>query len=149
LKERPRRPITSGDIVFDKRSAREPGAGDTVKQILVVDDEPATLRVITLALSNLHYDVLSAGTPHDALAIVQDGSVDLVITDYRMPGMTGRELIEALQRCRPSLKTIIVTGYADNVDVTDPQWWKAQTTLLKPFSLQRLKETVQNAIGTP
>lgn len=120
-----------------------------MKHILVVDDDPATLRVVTRVLATMSYRVTPAASGLEALDITRAQPVDLIVTDYRMPGMTGRELIDALRQERPAVKTLLVTAFADDMDATDPEWWNAQETLRKPFQLDSLKRAVERLIGAP
>ena len=117
--------------------------------ILVVEDEPAVLRLTCGILRREGYDVLSAQTPEEAEAIVtrHDGPLQLVLTDMVMPGMSGRDLWCRLKTLRPSLRCVIMSGYSreaidgsDGLDVP---------SLQKPFSLAALVEKVRGVLDEP
>lgn len=83
-----------------------------MKTILLVDDEIENLRSLSEVLSRFGYHVIAKPDGREALAALQDGvSVDLVITDYRMPNMDGLEFLTQLRRVAPSVPTIMLTAY--------------------------------------
>ena len=119
-----------------------------VKRILVVDDDSQMAALMAKAL--LGYEVLVAPSSEDALALVAPGvGLDLVITDYLMPSMTGDELLGRLRAQRPHLRALMVTGHADVLDQERPPWWARQPHLSKPFTLLALRESVLSLIGPP
>ena len=81
-------------------------------KIMVVDDEPANLRLLE-RLFRRDYQVLSAGSGQEALRLLEQHDVALLITDQRMPGMTGIELLKRAAELRPHMVRIILTGYTD------------------------------------
>ncbi len=82
-----------------------------MKKILLVDDEPAILTVMELLLNKFGYIAVLKSTAESALFLIREGvNVDLVITDYRMPGMNGVEFIRALRRILPSVPVLMLTG---------------------------------------
>lgn len=80
--------------------------------ILVVDDEPASLRALRRTLSP-HYPVLEAGNGSEGLALLAAQPVSLVVTDHRMPGLTGVEMLVRGRAAHPDVVRILLTGYAD------------------------------------
>ena len=90
--------------------ARQPQQGT----VLVVDDDPLVLTSTAAMLENLGYATIGAIAGQEALErLRQDRQVDLVITDYAMPGMTGVQLADELRHIRPHLPVLLMTGYAD------------------------------------
>ena len=82
-----------------------------MKKILLVDDEPAILTVLELLLNKFGYVVTLTSNAASALFLIREGvNVDLVITDYRMPGMNGIEFIRELRRILPSVPVLMLTG---------------------------------------
>jgi CheY-like chemotaxis protein len=82
-----------------------------MKKILLVDDEPAILTVLELLLNKFGHIVIPKSNAESALFLIQEGlNVDLVITDYRMPGMNGVEFIRVLRRILPSVPVLMLTG---------------------------------------
>lgn len=117
-----------------------------MKHILVVDDDPAMLTLLSRVLSAANYRVTTAPSGPVAIAATAADSLDLLVTDYRMPDMNGRELIIALQADRPGLKTLVVTGFPPG-DGEDRAWWVRQPFLSKPFSVASLQNAVDALIG--
>lgn len=81
-------------------------------KILIVDDEPANLRTLARLFRD-GYEILTAGSGVEALQLLQQHDVALLITDQRMPGMTGIELLKQTVVLRPRVVRIILTGYTD------------------------------------
>ena len=81
-------------------------------KILIVDDEPANLRTLA-RLFREDYEILTAASGAEALALLGHHEVALLITDQRMPGMTGIELLKKTVTLRPRMVRIILTGYTD------------------------------------
>ena len=126
-----------------------PSSAGGQETILVVEDEPAVLRLTCSILRREGYKVLSAQTPHEAEAIVtgHDGPLQLVLTDMVMPGMSGRALWSRLKVLRPSLRCVLMSGYSqepiDGVDGLD------LPSLQKPFSVAALVEKVRSSLDEP
>jgi DNA-binding NtrC family response regulator len=82
-----------------------------MKKILLVDDDPTILTVLELLLNKLGYIVVLKSNAESALFLIREGlTVDLVITDYRMPGMNGVEFIRELRRILPLVPVLMFTG---------------------------------------
>lgn len=82
--------------------------------VLFVDDDTENLRDFSELLEGLGYRVLAAGSAERALLLLgQNERVDLVITDYRMPGMDGLELVAALRKLLPEAPVIVLTAHGD------------------------------------
>jgi CheY-like chemotaxis protein len=82
-----------------------------MKTILLVDDEPTILTVLELLLNKFGYIVIPKSNAESALFLIREGvNVDLIITDYRMPGMNGVEFIRVLRRILPSVPVLMLTG---------------------------------------
>jgi len=80
-----------------------------MSSVMLVDDEPMTLRVVRLALENAGYDVTTAGDGAEAMKILRDHRFDVMVTDLNMPRMNGRELCEAItEECADHAPVIFV-----------------------------------------
>jgi two-component system, cell cycle sensor histidine kinase and response regulator CckA len=83
-------------------------------RVLIVDDEPAVVRLVSRTLVGSGYEVLSAFSPGQALNIVQSSPpIDLVISDVVMPEMRGPELVQAVTQRSPSTAAILMSAYVD------------------------------------
>ena len=88
-------------------------------RVLVVDDEPGIRVMLSAALKREGYEVLLASDGRTALAALEAGPLDVVVTDIRMPQMTGIELLDAVKRVDPSLSVIMMTAYGSKDTVLD------------------------------
>jgi len=87
-------------------------------KILVVDDEPANTRMLERLLRD-QYDVVSAQSGADGLDVLSVHDIALIVSDQRMPGMTGVEFLKRAAEIRPHCVRIILTGYTDAGDIVD------------------------------
>jgi len=109
--------------------------------ILVVDDDPLLRLGIVSMLRDLGYRVIAVQDPLRALPMVHQGlGVDLLITDYSMPGMTGVELARRMSQERPGLQVLIMTGHQQLEDNLDADWRK----LTKPFTEADLRQEIES-----
>jgi CheY-like chemotaxis protein len=90
----------------------EPAAGRTLR-ILAVDDDPIVLLNTAAVLADIGHEVIQAHSGPSALVQLAEHPVDLLLTDYAMPGMTGAELVAQARQAHPEIKAIIVSGYAE------------------------------------
>src|SRR5438132_12493308 len=81
--------------------------------ILVVDDDEGVRENLAELFELVGYSVLTAANATEAMEAMRKNSVDLLLTDYRMPGPNGVELIESARRARPGLRAIIMTAFGD------------------------------------
>ncbi len=118
-------------------------AGD--ERILVVDDEAPIVRLVSLMLERLGYDVASRTSSIDALEAFRanpDG-FDLVITDMTMPNMTGDQLARELLAIKPDIPIVICTGFSDRVDKNMAESIGIKGFLMKPVVKSELAETIR------
>jgi len=86
----------------------------TAKRLLCVDDEPYILKSLQRSFRNDGYELLFAGSGAEALAIFEQVTpIQVVLSDFKMPGMNGLDLIRLVKAVRPRALGIILTGYAD------------------------------------
>jgi signal transduction histidine kinase/CheY-like chemotaxis protein len=123
------------------------GAGTSTRRhavLLFVDDDYLISLSTVALLEDLGHTVIKATSGTDALEVLRDGgTVDLMITDYAMPGMTGLQLAEEARRLRPDLPILLATGYADL-----PAGGTLELPRLsKPYQQRQLAEQISNLIG--
>jgi two-component system, cell cycle sensor histidine kinase and response regulator CckA len=117
-------------------------------QIGCVDDEAAVLSVMQRALEMANYRVSAATSPLAALEWFRaPGSrIDVLVTDYRMPELSGLELVQRVRALRPNLPVILVTGHAEGLPfATTPPGIYA--VIRKPFRLTELIQCVQSCLA--
>jgi DNA-binding NtrC family response regulator len=117
-----------------------------VKHLLLVEDDSSVLTAFVSALAEFRLSV--ARDPHEALVLSDRiEQLDLVITDYLMPSMTGEELIGRIRERHPHVKALVVTGHGDILDQEAPEFWTREAHLTKPFDVTTLKNAIKNLIG--
>lgn len=123
------------------QAEREAPATPAPMRILVVDDDALILLNTVTILEDMGHQVFDAISGPAALKLLEKEAVDLLITDYAMPGMTGAELVEQAQTRQPGLKAILATGYADLPDdqTLDAAW------LVKPYTEGQLAAAIAEA----
>jgi PAS domain S-box-containing protein len=116
--------------------------------ILLVEDEPAILRMTTMMLELLGYTVLAASTPGEALRLAQEhaGGIDLVLTDVVMPEMNGRDLAKNLLSIYPDMRRLFMSGYTADVIAHQGVLDAGVHFMQKPFSLADLKMKLREAL---
>ena len=119
------------------------------KRILVADDEPSVLEVIGRMLTHLGYEADTRSEGAEALERFQaePEAIDLVITDLRMPGMSGVELARKVRERRPDVPVILCSGLIELVDTEKPGSGVVFAVLSKPVRLRELKAAVQSALN--
>ena len=80
--------------------------------LLLVDDEEQILTALQRTLRREKYRLLCASTPHRALQILEDESVDLILTDYKMPRMSGLQLLAHAKRLQPDAARMLISGWS-------------------------------------
>lgn len=111
--------------------------------ILVVDDEAGVRVMVARMLSLCGYDVVSAQSGEEALTIAQEyaAPLDLLVTDVRMPGMSGPELVQELKKLRPDIRVMYMSAYSR--DVLPPGVQDSDVPFLnKPFTMRTLALSV-------
>lgn len=118
-------------------------------RILVIDDEPALRRTLERALKSLHFQVVSAGDPDLAYAMLDEMDIDLVLLDLHLPQISGDALFLVLVRRWPRLRARVILMTGDIFAEKDhwPQELLSCPILLKPFTLETLGNAVRTALA--
>lgn len=115
-----------------------------LKRILFVDDETQILRSITRLFMDTEYEVLTAESGADALDILESEKVDVIVSDMKMPKMTGYELLSEVKKRFPNIVRIILSGFSDERIVFDAlQKNIAKLYILKPWENTVLINTIE------
>lgn len=112
-------------------------------RILIVDDEPSILSFVEKAMRIAGHQTMTAPSAQAALDVIETSGIpDLLLTDYKMPGMDGDVLAAHLRRREPDLKVLYLTGYADQLFNQRGNLWRSEAFLEKPCTVQGLREAV-------
>lgn len=129
----------SDEIAAIHEDAEQHAVSQGAGTALVVDDEELVRLSTAEMLEGLGYETIEASSAEVALKVMDERSIDLLVTDHLMPGMTGTDLAKAVRKRFPSMKIVIVSGYAD-VQGLD----SAFTRLTKPFRQAELAAAVSD-----
>lgn len=116
------------------------------RTILIVDDDPDILRLMSMRLRAAGYETISVSNGEAALAHIALNSPDLVITDLRMPGMDGMTLFKAIQSSKPHLPVIIVTAHGSEAEALNAIQRGVFDFLTKPFDNKYLLQQIESAL---
>ncbi|MCP4120106.1 MAG: response regulator [Desulfobacteraceae bacterium] len=139
-------PVCKGDEpVKSVPHTPSPGGDET---ILVVDDEPEIVEVLSHMLEELGYDVLSAPDSKEALELFKrnPGSFDLILTDMTMPGLTGEELAIRAMEIRPGMPVILCTGFSKTMTPDKAEALGIREFLKKPVTQAELTATIRRVL---
>jgi CheY-like chemotaxis protein len=138
-------PIDGGAVEVPVERA-EPTPSRGAETVLLAEDEESVRTMVRRVLEEQGYTVLSAASGREALDLAHDhtGAIDLVLTDVVMPGMDGGELVEAVRRLRPQVRSICMSGYAEGS--VRPETLGETTFLQKPFSPSALTRIVRQVL---
>jgi CheY-like chemotaxis protein len=118
-----------------------PSPCDTRLSILLVDDHDGVRATTSAMLSDLGHQVMTASDGKEALGLLeQELAIDLLLTDYAMPLLSGSELVRRARDGRPGLPAILITGNADAVEEAEPGY--GVLTLSKPFTPRQLQQAI-------
>jgi len=115
-------------------------------KILVVDDEEGVRKLLQAMLERQGYDPVCVEDAKEALRLLPDGKFELVLTDLRLPGMSGEALLERLRKLRPDLPVVVISGYGSTRNVVDVIKKGAEDYLPKPFTPEDLEVVVLKAM---
>lgn len=118
----------------------------SASEILLVDDDPDLLKLISLRLTSAGYRVRTADSGETALAALAVSRPAAMVTDLRMPGIDGMQLFEAIHRQHPTLPVIILTAHGTIPDAVTATQRGVFAFLTKPFDSQQLLQKVASAL---
>jgi len=116
------------------------------ERILIVDDEEDVLDTYIQALSREGYQIQGTGNGFEAIEMVKEQDFDLLLTDIKMPGMSGIETYRAIKQYKPDIVGVAITGYGSMETAIEALELGMDDFLLKPFSLDKLSAAVSKAL---
>ena len=141
-------PRHAGDLEEPEPGRSKGAAPGNRETVLLVEDEPAVLRMVGTMLLNVGYSVLSTSMPEEAIRLAEghDGDIRLLITDVIMPGMNGRELGRKLRARFPRMRCLFTSGYTADVMTHDDVPDHGANFLQKPYSMNALAAKVREML---
>ena len=116
------------------------------RTVLLVDDERNMLLVMQMSLEEAGYRVLTAERAEDALDLLRDPDLDVIVSDLKMPGMSGQELVARSRRDRPDVPVIVATAFGSIRSAIECIQAGASDYLTKPFEPEELQFAVERAV---
>lgn len=116
--------------------------GETLK-ILLVDDEDHLQEVLGLLLELDGHQVTTAFSGEQALERAKEKKFDLVITDYKMPGMNGMDVVRSIKKENPDTSVVMITGYPTEDTEKEAQKLGVDEYVAKPFHMDKMREIIR------
>ena len=120
--------------------------GSYLAKVLIVDDERGMREFLTIMLQKEEYKVTSAGSGKEALEYIAQQTYDIVITDIRMPQITGLDVLKAVKESSPETTVIVITAYASTETAVEAMKQGAYDYITKPFKIEEIRLIVRNAL---
>ena len=117
----------------------------TQEKILVIDDEKATLKMFRLFLDVYGFDILTAESGEEGLVVFDREKPDIVLTDIKMPGMDGIEVLQEIKKRSPTTEVIVITGHGDMDLAIQALNLDAADFINKPIQRQSLEQGLSRA----
>src|SRR6202167_651768 len=116
--------------------------------ILIVEDEPKMRRVLELQLADEGFHARTAGDAETGLQLLGKKPFDVIVTDFKLPGMSGLEFLQAVKRVNADLPVVIMTAYGTVETAVDAMKAGASDYVLKPFSLAELILVIRKELAS-
>ncbi|HVB28926.1 MAG TPA: response regulator, partial [Terriglobia bacterium] len=114
--------------------------------ILIVEDEPKMQRLLELNLADAGYTTRAAGNAENGLKILASDRVDLVLSDVKLPGMSGLEFLQAVKRANAAIPVVMMTAYGTVESAVEAMKDGASDYVLKPFSIEEIKLIIRKEL---
>ncbi len=107
--------------------------------VLIIDDEESQVESIKSFLRRRNYNVYTAYNGADGIKLITENAIDVVLTDYRMPGLSGLEVLKKVKEINPDIDVVVITAYGSVQDAVDIMKTGAYDYLTKPIDLDDLE----------
>ncbi len=115
--------------------------------VLVVDDEARILSALRRSLRREGYEIVTAETVEEALRVLDERSVALILSDQKMPGMSGVQFLAEAARRRPEALRMLITGWTAEIPREQLEELGVCALITKPWDDEKLKATLRRALG--
>ena len=116
-------------------------------RLLIVDDDEGMRENLSELFASLGYEVFTASNTPEALERLRTTDVDLLLTDYKMPGPTGVELIESARQVRPEMRAVLMTAFGDSFTEIESVRRGAVGYITKPFEADAVVDLVKRILS--
>jgi two-component system, NtrC family, sensor kinase len=118
---------------------------DEIRRILIIDDEPSNVRVLSVSLASDGYEVLTAYSGEEGIARFIEKAPDIVLTDIKMPGLDGIQVLKEIRGRTDDVEVIIITGHGDIDNAIEALQYGASDFINKPIRDEALAVALQRA----
>jgi len=115
--------------------------------VLLVDDEAHILSALTRSLRREGFELLTAQSPAEALQVLETRRVDLVVSDQKMPGASGIDLLREVARRHPTTPRVLLTGWPEEIPASELAASGVDAVLPKPWDDASLKQTLRGLLA--
>jgi response regulator RpfG family c-di-GMP phosphodiesterase len=122
-----------------------PEASASLPALLVVDDEERILSALRRTLRREGYEIVTSETVHGALRILDERPVDMILSDQKMPGMSGLQFLAEAASRRPDARRMLITGWTEEIPPEKLEEIGVFALINKPWTDAQLKETLRRA----
>jgi DNA-binding NtrC family response regulator len=112
-----------------------------------VDDEARILSALRRTLRREGYEIATAESAQEALALLEQRDFDLILSDHKMPGASGLALLERAARRRPAARRLLITGWTEEIPESELRRLGICALITKPWEDARLKATLRRALA--
>jgi DNA-binding NtrC family response regulator len=116
-------------------------------RLLLVEDKDTFRRLLVQALSDSSWDVLAVGDPREALEALERGPFEVLVTDLRLPGFSGIELLRRAKRMHPGLRIVLMSAFGEPRDIVEAMQCGADEFLPKPFDLDHFHSVLERLLA--
>ncbi len=120
-----------------------------IRRVLVVDDDPHFRILLLEVLEAMRYSADSVSTAEEALNRIEHHCPDAIISDFKLPGMSGETLVKTVKAMHPELPIILISGYAPSISGREFADGAADAFLMKPFRIDRIGEILKSLEDAP
>ena len=115
--------------------------------LLIVDDETRVLSALRRALRKEGYEILLASSPQEALKLIDEYEVDAILSDHKMPGMSGLQLLAEAKARRPGAARLLISGWPEAIARRELDALGVRALIPKPWDDAELKAELRSALG--
>ena len=123
-------------------------ASPEARSLLIVDDEARILSALCRTLRREGYEIVTAESAHEALRVLEERSVDAILSDHKMPHMRGDELLALAAQRQPDAVRMLITGWTEEIPAGRLEELGITALITKPWDDAKLKATLRRALSS-